>query len=119
VALAVIAELLQLNVYGENTVSVSVAIAFAAALSAGLPGAACVSAAIALSHRLQNRPLLDKAAIYKTVFNWATHVVAASAPVLAISALGLPLQVGNLFVLATPVALAAVAYYGIDTGLIS
>ena len=60
--LAVSAELLQIDLYGTGTVSVSVGIAFAAALTSGLPGVAVVSAAIAIgaavarSGRPQQRP---------------------------------------------------------------
>jgi|GEM_PF-205244 len=113
-AMAVIVELLQINVYGENTLSVSVAMAFTAALIAGLPGVAVVSAAIAIAHYIQMKP-----ALYKTAFNWATHVLAGTAPVLAISLVPVPLRVENLPVLAVPTALAALAYYVIETGLIA
>lgn len=37
-ALAVAAEFFQVKMYGENTISVSVGVAFAAALIAGIPG---------------------------------------------------------------------------------
>lgn len=111
---AVIAEMFQVDVYEASTVSVSMAINFAAALIAGIPGAACVSAAIVFVHYYRMRPLL-----YKTAFDWATHVLASSAPVLAISALAIPLQVSNLLLLAIPIPIAALAYYIIETGLIS
>src|SRR5207249_3663561 len=89
--LAIAAELLQLNLYGENTISVSVAIAFAAAAIADIPGVVCVSAGIALAHYIQRRP-----ALYKTAFNWATHVVAGLAPALAVGLPDVPLQVSNV-----------------------
>jgi diguanylate cyclase (GGDEF)-like protein len=112
--LAVIAELLQVDLYGPGTVSVSVAVTFAAALTAGIPGASCASAAIALVHYYRRRP-----AIYQTAFNWATHVISAAAPAIVMNALGLPLKVENLLLLMIPVAIAALAYYAIDTGLIA
>ena len=118
--LAVSAELLQIDLYGTGTVSVSVGIAFAAALTSGLPGVAVVSAAIALgaavarSGRQQQRP-----SWYKIAYNWGTHVLAGSVPVLAIAILNLQLDMQNLAVLALPLALAAVAYYAIDTALIA
>ena len=113
--LALITQLPQVkNLYGESSVSVSVAINFAAALIAGIPGVALVSAAIALAHEFRRRP-----ALYKTAFNWATHVLAGLMPVLAISVLTIPLRVQNLHWLAFPIAVSALAYYAIDTGLIA
>ena len=118
--LAVSAELLQLDLYGTGTVSVSVGIAFAAALTNGLPGVAVVSAAIAVgaavarAGREQQRP-----SWYKIAYNWGTHVLAGAVPALAIAILNLQLNMQNLAVLALPLALAAVAYYVIDTALIA
>ncbi len=113
-ALAVLAELFQVNVYGDNTVSVSVAIAFASALTIGLPGVAAVSAGIALTHYAQKRP-----AFYKTAFNWATHVLAGAVPSLMIHASSAPLQVSNLLVLGVLTVIIGLIYFGIDTGLIA
>ncbi len=118
--LAMSAELLQIDLYGTGTVSVSVGIAFAAALTSGLPGVAVVCAAIAIgaavarSGRQQQRP-----SWYKIAYNWGTHVLAGSVPALAIAILNLRLDMQNLAVLALPLALAAVAYYAIDTALIA
>ncbi|HKP52104.1 MAG TPA: diguanylate cyclase [Chloroflexia bacterium] len=118
-ALAAIAEMRQISLYGENTVSVSVALAFAAALIVGIPGVACVSAVIALAHFIQKRP-----ALYKTAFNWATHLLAGLAPALTmliLRASGIQVEVSaaDLPVLALPVAAASIVYYLIDTGLIA
>jgi len=118
-ALAAATELLQISLYGENTVSVSVALAFAAALVVGIPGAACVSAAIALVHFAQKRP-----AFYKTAFNWAAHLLAGLAPALTMlllkeSGIDVQLRAADLAILAVPVMAAAVAYYLTDTGLIA
>jgi len=95
-------------------VSVSVLLNFAAALIVGFPGVACVSAAIALVHWLRMRP-----ALYRTGFNWATHVLAGSTPVLVVGMLATPVQAANLILVLVPAALAALAYYLIDTGLIA
>ena len=118
-ALAVAAEISQISVYGENTVSVSVAVAFTAALVAGIPGAACVSAAIALTHYVRKRP-----PFYKTIFNWATHMLAGVIPALTTLALTAfeidgRLRMQNLLTLIVPMMLAAAAYYLVDTGLIA
>jgi diguanylate cyclase (GGDEF)-like protein len=112
--LAVVAELLQVDLYGGGTFSVSLAVIFAAALIAGIPGVACVSAAIALVHYLRRRP-----ALYKTAFNWGTHVLAGLVPLVAVSSLNVDLSIQSLVVLILPVSLAAVAYYTIETGLIA
>ncbi len=69
-ALAVLAEVLQVNVYDDNTVSISVSTLCAAAIIGGIPGVVAVSAAIALTHYLKVRPTW-----YKTSFNWAIHVL--------------------------------------------
>lgn len=114
VALAVVAELFQIEVYHYTTVSVSVAVNFAAALSADLPGVAVVSAAIVLVHYFRRRPRW-----YKTGFNWATHVLAGLAPILVIRTLGLPLTLTNLPLLLVPMAVAALLYYIVDTGMIA
>ncbi|MBC8263539.1 MAG: diguanylate cyclase [Anaerolineales bacterium] len=114
-ALAVITQLLQTkNLYGKSSVSVSVAVNFAAALFTGFPGVACVSAAIVLAHYFQRRP-----APYKTAFNWATHVLASSAPMLAMGVLAIPLHLSNLLLLAIPSAVSALVFYAIETGLIA
>jgi len=96
-----------------------VALAFASALIAGVPGIACVSLTIALIHMVQRRP-----AFYKTAFNWATHVLAGLAPavtMLFMKAVGLEarFEVDDLLVLAVPSAMAASIYFVIDTGLIA
>lgn len=114
VVLAAIAELFEVNVYDDNTISVSVAIAFAAALIAGISGVACVSAAIVLVHNRQRRP-----ALYKTAFNWATHVLAGTAPALMIGTFAISLHVSNLLLLAVPMIVAALAYYLIETSLVA
>ena len=114
IALAVMAERLQIDVYEANTISVSAAINFAAALIFGVPGAALVSAAIVLTHYLRRRP-----ALYKTAFNWAVHILAAVAPVVLTNRLAIPLQLSSIPLLAVSTTIAALAYYTIETGLIA
>jgi len=111
--LAFLAELFQINLYGTNTVSVSVAIAFAAALISGLPGITCTSAAIALAHRIRQRP-----PVYRTAFNWATHVLSGTIPALASGILAIPVGATQLLVF-VPFMLLALIYYAIETGLIA
>ncbi len=113
-SLAVIAELFQVDLYGEGTVSVSVAVAFAAALITGLPGVSAVSAGIALVHFIRRRPPL-----YKSVFSWATHMLSGSTVVFVLNVLPIPFLVQNLLLLAIPIAIAAGLYFVIETGLIA
>jgi diguanylate cyclase (GGDEF)-like protein/putative nucleotidyltransferase with HDIG domain len=113
-ALAASAELLQVRVYGENTVSVSMSIAFATAIILGIPGLVLVSAVIVAVHYFRAKPPL-----YRTAFNWATHVLAGTMPVLMIYDLQLSFDVGNLPLLVTLAILATMLYYLIETGLVA
>jgi diguanylate cyclase (GGDEF)-like protein/putative nucleotidyltransferase with HDIG domain len=115
-ALAILAELFQVNVYGFNTVSVSVAIIFASGLIAGLPGVALTSAVVALTHYFRARPQP-----YQTVFNWAVHVSAGTVPALTMYVLGLHFSIEsqNLLVLLVEATIMGAVYFGIDTGLIA
>jgi len=112
--LAGIAEFFQLDLYGDGSISVSVAISFAAALVAGIPGVMVASVAITLVHSIRRRSPL-----YKVAFNWSNHILAALAPVLLVRAQGITLQVTNLPLLAVYAVVAAVAYFGIETGFIA
>jgi putative nucleotidyltransferase with HDIG domain len=112
--LAILAEWFQVNVYGFNTVSVSVAIIFASGLIAGLPGVTATSAAVALTHYFRARPQL-----YQTAFNWAVHVIAGSAPAFMTYLLGLHFGIENLLVLLVEAVIIGAVYYAIDTGLIA
>lgn len=112
--LAVLAELLQVNVYEDSTVSVSVVIIFATALLAGIPGVALISGAVALTHATRMKP-----AWYKTAFNWGTHVLAGAAAAGILSAIHLQLDAANVLLLLIPATIAAIVYYGIETGLIA
>ncbi|HEX8681315.1 MAG TPA: diguanylate cyclase [Ardenticatenaceae bacterium] len=112
--LAMTAELLQMDLYGDGTISISVALNFAAALVAGIPGAAAVSAAIALVHWMRRRPPL-----YKSGFNWATHALAGVTPGIVMQVVGLPVTIANLPIVAIPAMLSAVALYVVDSSLIT
>ena len=112
--LTVAAELLQVQIYGENTVSVSMAVAFATAVILGIPGVAVVSAVIVLVHNFRAGP-----PIHRTFFNWAVHVLAGTMPVLLVRDLGIPVGLDNLPLLSVLAALAALFYYVIETGLVA
>jgi diguanylate cyclase (GGDEF)-like protein/putative nucleotidyltransferase with HDIG domain len=111
--LAFLAELFLINLYGTNTVSVSVAIAFAAALISGIPGIICTSAAIALAHTIRQRP-----PVYRTAFNWATHLLSGTIPALATGMLSIPVGPTQLLVF-VPFLLLALLYYAIETSLVA
>jgi putative nucleotidyltransferase with HDIG domain len=76
--------------------------------------AIAIGAAVARSRRQQQRPLW-----YKVAYNWGTHVLAGSVPALTMAALNSRLDTLNLAALALPLAVAAIAYYTIDTALIA
>ena len=114
VILAAMAELFQVRIYGICTVSVSVSIGFASALIAGISGVACVSAGIVLVHYLRTRVRL-----YKTAFNWATHLLAGSVPALGITAWPIHFDLSNLPTLLLFTLVTGSIYYLADTGLIA
>ena len=114
ILLAVVAELLEVDVYGESTVSVGVGINFAAALIGGIPAVTCTGAVISLIHYLRRRP-----PVYKTLFNWGVHILAGSAPVLVFAALATPLEMLNVPVLLVATLVSSLAYFGIESAHIA
>lgn len=113
--LGAIAEAFQVRLYGDSTISVSATIGFAAALLTGIPGIVFVSAAIVAMHYLRN----CRIPIYKTVFNWATHLLAASLPAILFNLLGLSLTMDALLPLIAFTTPMAFVYYGVESGLIT
>jgi diguanylate cyclase (GGDEF)-like protein/putative nucleotidyltransferase with HDIG domain len=112
--LALLTELWHVDLYDKGSISVSVALFFAIGLISGLAGVVCVSIATALLYHVQIRP-----AWYKTAFNIAVHILSGVAPVLVGTAISLPLHIGNLPTFFVPVAVAALAFYVVNTSLIS
>ena len=112
--LAAIGELFQVDLYGEGTVSVSVAVSFAAAFIAGIPGVVAVSAAAGLVHFLRRRPPAHKA-----IFSWGAHVISGSLVALFFSWITIPLTFANALILAIPISMIAALYFLVDTGLIA
>lgn len=118
--LALATEFVQIELYGAGSLSVSVAIAFAAALIGGLPGVVCVSAAIAIGSAIARaRSGQHQGLLHRTAFNWSTHLLAGVAPVVAMHLVPTPLQVATLPILLGPLVGAALAYFLIDTSLIA
>ena len=112
--LAALAEFFQIDLYGDGSISVSMAVIFAAALVDGIPAVLAASASVVLVHAYRRR-----GAWYKAAFNWSTHVLAALAPILLVRVPGLALQMSNWLILTIMVALAALVYFCIETGLIA
>jgi diguanylate cyclase (GGDEF)-like protein len=115
VVLAMTCEWLQIDVYGDNTASVTIAVLFAAAVTTGVPGVAVASAAVALIHYLRQR----RRGLSPMVFNWANHVIAGAAVVLVMQVVGLPLELANLLPLLVPASAAALIAYFIETGMVA
>ncbi|HLF24994.1 MAG TPA: diguanylate cyclase [Anaerolineae bacterium] len=113
--IAVLAEMFKVIVYEALSVSVSAALAFAAAVIGGVPGVAAVSGGIALAHYLRAR----RRQPYQTVFNWATHVLAGVVPALILHRQPALLDISNLLWLSVLTFFVGLAYYAIDTGLIA
>ena len=113
VLLAIVAEVMQLNLFDENTLSVSVAINFAAGLIAGVPGIALVSAAIALVHKARVQPPL-----HRTYINWATHVLAGAVPLAFAQFVPAWYQL-DAWLLIALTTLLALLYFCLDTGLLA
>jgi diguanylate cyclase (GGDEF)-like protein/putative nucleotidyltransferase with HDIG domain len=115
---AVLAEVYLVDLYGESSVSVSVAVAFAAAVITGMPGVMLVSAAIAItafwSTASKRRIQLERIA-----FNWATHSLAGAVPVLLLADFSFSLDVANLLQLGLIVFFSSVLYFLIDSGLVA
>jgi diguanylate cyclase (GGDEF)-like protein len=115
--LGALAELLEVDLFGQGTLSVSVGIAFTAALLSGMEGLACVSGVIALIHHVRQRRGVNQ--VYRALFNWSVHILAGLVVVVAVSAQHLPLDAGNLSRLVPTALGAALAYFAIETGLIA
>ncbi len=118
VVMAIIAELLQVDLYRIGTISASVAFAFAAALLIGVPGVVCVSAAIAITTAIvHSRQRSLSNIIFKAAFNWATHILAGAIPAVIKQVLGFRLEMGSLSPLMVAMSIAAIAYFAVESGL--
>jgi hypothetical protein len=114
IILAMLAEYFQITLYGPDTLSVSMALNFAAAPVLGVPGVMAVSLTIALVHYLRRRPLL-----YKTAFNWSTHLLAGLPAVFLLAMSHDASLMDRIVVLLAAALVAATAYFVIDTGMVA
>ncbi|HLJ67356.1 MAG TPA: bifunctional diguanylate cyclase/phosphodiesterase, partial [Chloroflexota bacterium] len=112
-----LAEVLEVDLSGQGTVSVSVGIAFTAALLAGIPGLACVSGVIALVHHTRQRRGFSQ--LHRALFNWSVHILGGSIAVGALGLLALPLNARDLDILVPVAVLAALGYFVVETGLVA
>jgi len=56
---------------------------------------------------------------YKPAFNWATHVIAASVPAIAIQQLGISVSMANFIPLVAFTMLISIVYYVVESGLVT
>ncbi|NWG21219.1 MAG: diguanylate cyclase [Chloroflexi bacterium] len=117
VILVLAAELLQISVYEDNSMSVSIALIIAGGLLGGLPGVIVLSLSTAIADQVRRRrPAREW---YKITFNWATHVLAATPIAIAPFLLGVPLSVTELPVLLGLAIGGGAVAFAIDSLLIS
>lgn len=113
VALALINEVLALDLYAASTVSSAVA-SLAAVFLLGPAGVAVLAPVEAITHALRRRPPW-----YKVAFNLSGHMLAGAAASVAFRGLGIQVSVEALPALILPAALAALAYYAVNVGLVA
>jgi len=108
------------NLYGEMSLSVSVAINFAAAVLVGLPGVVFTSLAIVVAHRVfrLNKKQGWQPLVYKTAYNWAIHVLAAVPVVLVAGLLPKQWDTVSLLISLGAMAIAALGYFAVETWLL-
>ncbi|OAN40561.1 hypothetical protein A6A03_04430 [Chloroflexus islandicus] len=117
VALALIAllfELLQVALNDRSTISVSVAIAVAAAILCGFSGVVMVSSMIALAHTIR-----QQAPIYRFLFNWSTHLLAGTTFVIIVHSLPKLESLPYIAYLLPVLAIGMPIYFLVDVGLIA
>lgn len=113
VLLALVAQVPEVKyLYGNSSISVAVAVSFAAALLAGIPGIVLVSAVNALVMYVQRR-----SRVYEVILSWANRTLAGVWPALATRLWPDSIQLANLLPLVAVGAVAAVAFYMVETGL--
>jgi diguanylate cyclase (GGDEF)-like protein/putative nucleotidyltransferase with HDIG domain len=113
--LAMISEWFEVKLYWHGTMSVSVAVAFAAVLIAGIPGVVVTSAAITIIHYLKNRRVY----LYQSAFNYSTHVIAGTVLVAIFRIIAMDLRTGNFLPLLIVSFGAALVYFVIESGFVS
>lgn len=117
--LAVMAQFLQVELYGTTSMSVAVAISFASLMLDGIPGLVVCSAAIALAHRFRELRSFDVSVLYKTAFNWGVHVLAGLLPFGCAYAFGLDLKHSDPIMLIGFAIFASMQIFAVESGLMA
>ncbi len=117
IILTVLAEFLQITVYDDNTMSVSLAPVAAGALIGGLPGAIIVSLSGVIADQLRRRRPLRE--VYKVAFNWGSHILALTPLAVAPSLAGVSLSVEALPALTAITLIGGIWAFAVDSVLIS
>lgn len=115
--LAAAAEVLEVDLHGKGTVSVSVGITFTAAVLSGVLGLICVSGVVALVHHLQQRRGFSQ--LHRAFFNASAHVLAGLAVITAFGVHHYALRVDNLPVLVPVALVGGIGYFLVETGLVA
>lgn len=131
IAAAVVAQIFSVRGHDDRSVPVAVAITFAAALLADVPGVALVSLAIVLTNQAvafangyrDGGKWFSRAgawaALWHNAFEWSARVLAGAVPALAGKVPALDLAIPNVPVHLVPTVVSALAYYAIESGLVA
>lgn len=117
VVLAIISELLQISVYGDNTISVSLVPLITSGLLGGIPEVALVSLAIAMTVHFRAGRLFGS--FHKLGFNWATHLLAGTIPIFLLDVNGVPQGATEMVMLSIMMIVVSIGYYIVESSLIS
>ncbi|MEZ4864480.1 MAG: GGDEF domain-containing protein [Caldilineaceae bacterium] len=118
--LAAGAQFLRVRLFSSGELSVSASVLFAAALLAGVPGVAVVSAVITVTSLYAERRAEWRSAFNQTIaYHWAMGVMAAFVPALIMSIMALPLDLRYVLLFCIPFAMMATAYSYIGVGLMA
>ena len=117
--LAILAQFLQVELYGSTSMSVAVAISFGSLVMDGIPGAIISSAAIALAHRARETRKIDFSAVYKTIFNWSVHALASFLPVYFARLINVDVTHSSPVILIGFAILASLQIFLVESGLMA
>jgi putative nucleotidyltransferase with HDIG domain len=119
IVLAAVAELLQIDLYGNDGVSVSVATLVAGSLLCGLTGATLTAAAIAFAGGIVRWRNRANAPFYTDALNGAISMISGSSIAILVSQSGLSLNAGNLPSLTALMIPIGLAFALVNTGLLA
>lgn len=109
--LAGVTQYLCVRLFSLERLSMAAALLFMAALLTRLPGAALVSAVIALASLVAQRGRPWRERLNSALFyQWATDVIACATPALLTTILALPLQINYALLFGVPFVIVGLAY---------